>query len=74
MKSIFLAVLSLFILVGQAGAETATSPKTETVLYVGQTETTEINVGAMREAADLLRGTRPDLSDEILKAADIVAK
>ncbi len=72
--SIFVLSLLVFFGFAQASyAQTASAGSVQRVVYLGQEDLKEVDVQALRNAAEIMDASRPDLAGEIRKAAEIIA-
>lgn len=67
---VFAFFLSALCTVSSAGEQTPVN----TVLILGSSDCTEVHIASLREAAAVLKDSRPELSEEVSKAADLLAK
>ncbi len=73
-SALFVLCASFFPLASFAAeGSAAQSAGIKRVVFLGENDMKEVDIQALREAADLIQGSRPELSEEIRKAADIVA-
>ncbi len=66
-------LLALFGFTQASYAQTASTGSIQRVVYLGQEDLKEVDVQALRSAAEIMDATRPDLAGEIRKAAEIIA-
>ncbi len=76
MKKIDIKMVIMFVLLvlGLSSVATASEARIKRVVYLGESEIREVNIQALYDASDALKISQPELSAEVLKAADVIAR